>query len=63
VFDLMIGIDNVQRRTRRSFDSHDQKAPKRRIVLVRAAAAARLRTLADRLEPVSAGRPAGAYPR
>lgn len=60
MFDLMIGTDAVQRRTRRSFDSHDQKASKRRVVLVRATAAARLRTLADRLEPVGAIRPPAA---
>jgi hypothetical protein len=62
MFDLMIATDAVQRRSRQAFSS----APKRRLVRVRVNAAARLRALADRLEPVGAGRssePAGAYQR
>ncbi len=69
MFDVMIGTDAVRRRTRRSFEADARQAPKRnvgRVAVMRATAAAGLRTLADRLEPVGAGRtsePAGAYPR
>ena len=52
VFDLMIGIDGVQRRTRQSLDRPAESAAKRRISTLRAAAAEALRTLANRLEPV-----------
>jgi hypothetical protein len=66
MFDLMIGTDAVQRRTKRSFVTQTEPAPKRRVARVRRNAAAGLRGLADRIEPVGAGRtsePAGAYPR
>jgi hypothetical protein len=66
MFDLMLGIDGVQQRTKRTFETRTPKAPKRRVVLVRVTVAAGLRALADRLEPVGAGRAsevAGAYPR
>ena len=66
MFDLMLGTDAVQRRTRRTFESQAKPASKRRVAAVRLGAAARLRALADRIEPVGAGRasePAGAYPR
>jgi hypothetical protein len=62
MFDLMIATDAVQRRTQQAYSS----APKRRLTRMRINAAARLRALADRLEPVGAGRssePAGAYRR
>lgn len=70
MFDLMIGTDAVQRRTRQSLETEARQAPKRnrgRVALVvRVTTAAGLRALADRLEPVGAGRtsePAGAHPR
>ena len=55
MFDLMLGTDAVQRRTRQAFASQDRRAPKRRVTLMRVSAAARLRALADRIEPVGAG--------
>jgi hypothetical protein len=66
MFDLMIGTDAVQRRTRRSFETQARRAPKRPVAAVRLGAAARLRALADRIEPVGAGgtpEVAGAHPR
>ena len=57
MFDLMIGIDGVQRRTRQSFDRPAESAAKRRISTLRAAAAEALRTVADRLEPVGTPAP------
>ena len=66
MIDLMIGIDGVQRTSRRSFHGQAKPARKRRVAHVRLSAAAGLRALADRVEPVGAGRasePVGAYPR
>jgi hypothetical protein len=66
MFELMIGIDAVQRRSGRSFGAHRRPAPKRRVAAVRLSAAAILRALADRIEPLGAGRtpePAGVRPR
>jgi hypothetical protein len=51
MLDLMIGIDGVQRRTRRSLDE-TSPARRRRVAVVRTTAATALRVLADRLEPV-----------
>jgi hypothetical protein len=66
MFDLMIGADAVQRRTKRAFETQVQRSPKRRVAGVRLGAAAGLRALADRIEPVGAGgapEVAGAHPR
>jgi hypothetical protein len=66
MFDLMIGIDGVRRRTRRSFDGDALPAPNRRLGSVRLTAAAALRSLAERIEPIGARRPAevaGGYER
>jgi hypothetical protein len=52
VFDLIIGIDGAQRRTKRSFDDGPRQPRRRGVTRVRAAAASRLRGLADRIEPV-----------
>ena len=51
MFDLMIGIDGVQRRTRRSLEGRRTGAPQRSIGFVRVSVALGLRALADRIEP------------
>jgi hypothetical protein len=66
MIDLIIGIDGVQRTSRRSFHGQAKPARKRRVAHVRRSAAAGLRAPADRIEPIGAGRasePAGAHPR
>jgi hypothetical protein len=66
MFELFIGTDAVQRRTQGRFEGSQKPAPKRRVASVRIGVAVRLRALADRIEPVGAGRPAepaGAHPR
>ena len=53
MIDLMIGIDGVQRRTRKTFDDgKDQRARQRPVATVRTTTAATLRALAERIEPV-----------
>jgi hypothetical protein len=66
MFELMIGTDAVRRRTQRSFGTEAERPSKRPFTLLRVTTAAGLRALADRVEPVTAGRPsevAGAYSR
>jgi len=51
MFDLMIGIDGVQRRTRRSFEQGSSRSRKRHSAAWRTTVAAALRAAADRVEP------------
>jgi hypothetical protein len=51
MFDLMIGIDSVQRSTRRAFPRRSAAPARAKVGSVRVYAAAALRALADRIEP------------
>jgi hypothetical protein len=51
MFDLIIGIDNVQRSTRRGFQRPSAPSRRAKAARVRTYAAAALRALADRVEP------------
>jgi hypothetical protein len=66
MFELFVGTDAVQRRTQGRFEGPQRPARRRPVAAVRVGAAVRLRAVADRIEPVGAGRPsepAGAHPR